>query len=108
MGAPRELPWPESAILVILITGSSGASWQKANTRDGGSHAQDFHPFRSGVRLGDDGHCDGRDDRRDLGLCHSAGDPLNVLNTSFLSSYLVLVMPGALVVLLAVLLWTER
>jgi hypothetical protein len=79
-------------------------------TRNGGSHAQDFHPFRSGVRLSDDGHRDGRDDRRDLGHRHGTGDPLKAVPylTPFLSSYLLLVIPGVLTILLAVLLRTSE
>jgi hypothetical protein len=80
----------------------------KAMTGIGDGHAQDFHPFRSGVRLGDDGHRDGGNDRRNLGHRHGTGDPLNAMPylTPFLSSYLLLVTPGVLATLLAALPWT--
>jgi hypothetical protein len=77
----------------------------KATMEIGDGHAQDFHPFRSGVRLGDDGHRDGGNDGRDLGHRRGTGDPLIVMPylTPFLSSYLLLVTPGVLAILLAVL-----
>jgi hypothetical protein len=53
----------------------------------GGYHAQDFHPFRSSVRVGDGGYRDGRDDRRDLGYSHGTRDPVNVV--PYLTAYLV-------------------
>ena len=43
----------------------------------GDNHAQDFHSLRFSVRLGDDGHCNGRDDRRDLRRSdRAAGQPV--------------------------------
>jgi hypothetical protein len=53
----------------------------------GGYHAQDFHPFRSSVRVGDGGYRDGRDNRRDLGHSHGTRDPVNLV--PYLAPFLV-------------------